>query len=138
MNTKKILKYAALFTSIGIIIFLCVMYLPRTNWYRNLTTPKGAAITATELVKAYQANETKADSLFSGKQIQVSGLVKESKIENGKTTILLQSADSIIGVYFTLKDSIEIPVLGNNITLKGLCTGFLDNVAFNEGEVIKK
>jgi len=139
MNKKKLLKYLVIAAILGVIgVWFFVFKLPTTDWYRNFTTKKGAAISATEIVAAYQANETKSDSLFNGKIIEVSGSIKESKIENGKTAIMLQSADSTVNVYFVLKDSIEPLKVGTATTLKGMCTGFLGDVQFNEGVIIKK
>jgi len=126
MNKKKIVKLLLIVALIG---FACVWFiifkLPTTDWYRNFTAKKGAAITATELVKAYQVNETQSDSLYNGKLMEISGLVKESKIENGKTAVMLQSADSIASVYVVLKDSIKPLKIGNQTTIKAMCTGFL-------------
>ena len=76
--------------------------------------------------------------MYNGKIIEVSGSIKESKIENGKTAIMLQSADSAVNVYFVLKDSIEPLKVGTATTLKGMCNGFLGDVQFNEGVIIKK
>ena len=139
MNKKKILKYLVIAAILGVAgVWFFVFKLPTTDWYRNFTTKKGGAITAAEIVAAYQANETKSDSLYNGKIIEVTGSVKESKIENGKTSIMLQSADSAANVYFVLKDSIEPLKIGTSTTLKGMCTGFLGDVQFNEGVIIKK
>ena len=139
MNKKKILKWLLIIGfATGLIVFLFVKYFAATDLYRDLTTPKGESIRAIELVKSYQINESHSDSLYNGKMIEVSGNVKESKIENGKTTVMLQSADSTAGVYFVLKDSTELLKTGTTTTLKGLCTGFLGDVQFNEGVIIKK
>lgn len=136
---KKVIKWLFIIGIIlGLFVFLFVKYFARTDMYRNITTPKGAAVTAIDLVKSYQENESKADSLYNGKMMEVSGSVKESKIENGKTAIMLQSADSTASVYFILKDSLEPLKVGSQLTLKGMCTGFLGDVQFNEGVIIKK
>lgn len=138
MNKKKIIKLLLIAAIIGFAgVWFFVFKLPTTDWYRNFTAKKGAAITATELVKAYQANETQSDSLYNGKLMDISGTVKESKIENGKTAIMLQSADSTAGVYVVLKDSIEPLKVGNQTTIKAMCTGFLGDVQFNEGVIVK-
>jgi len=139
MNKKKVIKWLFILAIVGFVgIWFFVFKLPTTDWYRNFTAKKAAGVTAVEIVKSYQADETHSDSLYNGKMIEVSGSVKESKIENGKTTVMLQSADSAAGVYFVLKDSTELLKVGSQTTLKGLCTGFLGDVQFNEGVIIKK
>lgn len=138
MNKKKIVKTLMILVLLGALGFVGVMYVPKTDWYRNFTAKKGAAITASDIVKDFQTNEDSAFAKYSDKQIEVTGLVKESKIENGKTAVMLQSADSTIGVYFVLKDSIEPIKTGSETTIKGMCTGYLGDVQFNEGVIIKK
>ncbi len=139
MNKKRIFKFLVIAVILGIVgVWFFVFKLPTTEWYRNFTTKKGGAITAIELVKAYQTNETKSDSLYNGKIIEVSGIVKEcTKSDDGKTTIVLQSADSTASVTIDLKGAIEPLSSGVKATVKGLCTGFLSDVALNEGEIIK-
>ena len=139
MNKKKIIKWLLILAVVGFAgVWLVVFKLPTTDWYKNFTAKKGAGVTSVDIVKSYQINESHSDSLYNGKMIEVSGNVKESKIENGKTTVMLQSADSTAGVYFVLKDSTELLKTGTTTTLKGLCTGFLGDVQFNEGVIINK
>jgi len=140
MNIKKLIKFLVIAAILGILaVWFFVFKLPTTEWYRNFTTKKGGAITATELVKAYQTNETKSDSLYNGKIIEVSGVVKESKKgDDGKTTIILQSSDSTAGVTIDLKGTVEPLTVGVQTIVKGMCTGFLSDVTLNEGEIIKK
>ena len=140
MNKKKIIQFLLISSLIGILsVWFFVFKLPTTDWYRNFTTKKAGSITATELVKAYQTNETLSDSLYNGKIIEVSGVVKESnKTEDGKTTIILQSADSAASVTIDLKGTNKPLAIGVQATVKGMCTGFLSDVTLNEGEIIKK
>ena len=139
MNKKKIFKFLIIAAILGVVgVWFFVFKLPTTDWYRSFTTKKGGTITATEIVKSYQTSEAHSDSLYNGKMVEVTGAVKESKIENGKTTVMLISADSTAGVYFVLKDSIAPLAIGSETTVKGVCTGFLGDVQFNEGVIIKK
>ncbi len=139
MNKKNIFKLLVIVAILGVVgVWLFVFKLPTTDWYRSFTTKKGGTITAIEIVKSYQNNEAHSDSLYNGKMLEVTGSVKESKIENGKTSIMLMSADSTAGVYFVLKDSIAPLAIGSQTTVKGVCTGFLGDVQFNEGIIIIK
>jgi tRNA_anti-like len=140
MNKKKVLKFLVIAVVVGVAgVWFFVFKLPTTDWYRTFTTKKGGTVTASELVTAYQTNEKQSDSLYNGKIIEVSGLVKESKKgEDGITTVVLQSADSTASVTIDLKGSIEPLKVGAAATVKGMCTGFLSDVTLNEGEIIKK
>ncbi len=139
MNKKKIIKWLFILAVVGFAgVWFFVFKLPTTDWYRNFTARKGAGVTAVDIVKSYQTNESHSDSLFSDKVIEVSGIVKESKIENGKTSVWLNSSDSSVAVYFILKDSIEPLKAGVETIIKGKCSGFAGDVQFNEGVIIKK
>ena len=109
------------------------------NRANDMKKKSGGSFTAAQIVKDFQANEDSATKKYpSTQKIEVAGIVKESKIENGKTNVLLSSDDSTTSVYFVLRDSIEPFKIGQDVVLQGICTGFLDNVLFNDGVVIKK
>ena len=61
----------------------------------------------------------------------------KSQIENGKTAVYLKTNDAATNIYFLMKDSIVGVKAGDKITLKGICTGYLGDVQFNEGEIVK-
>lgn len=135
---KKYFKYVFLIIIIGIIgIWFFVFYLPKTDIYRSITVKKSPPISANEIAKDFLTNENTAFAKYSGKQIEVSGVVKQTQIENGKTAIYLNTADEFTSIYFLLKDSMAQPNVGENITIKGICTGYLGDVQFNEGEIVK-
>ena len=141
---KKIIKYLLILGIIGAFCaWLFGFYLPTKPWYKDLKAKKGAAISAVDLAKAYQANEATANTNYNEKIFEVLGEVKDSKIENGKTTVTLKTADSTVFVYFALKDSIELLPIKKQVTVKGKCTGYLNdgfegNVQFIDGVLINK
>jgi tRNA_anti-like len=144
MNIKKTIKYLVV---VGTFAALCGwlfgFYLPTKQWYKDLKATKGASITAIELLKQFKVNEATANAQFNEKIFDVTGVVKESKIDNGKTLIWLKTLDNTATVSFVLKDSIALPTAETEITIKGKCSGYLDdgmesNVQFVEGEMIKK
>ena len=141
---KKVIKYILI---LGIIAAFCGwlfgFYLPTKPWYNDMKAKKGEAITAIDLAKAYQTNEAIANTNYNEKVFEVIGEVKDSKIENSKTTVTLRTADSTIFVYFALEDSIELLPIAKQIIVKGKCTGYLNdgfegNIQFIDGVVIKK
>lgn len=135
---KKLFKYGLILIPIIIIgIWFIVFYLPKTEVYKNFTVKKAPPVTAVEIAKDFLNDETAAFTKYSGKQIEVSGEVINSQIENGKTAVYLKTDDDGTQIYFLLKDSLPLFNLGTTITLKGICTGYLGDVQFNEGEIIK-
>lgn len=134
---KKIFKALFIGFIIGVLAFLGVKYVPTWEWYKNLTAKKAPPVTAVDIVKDFLVSDSLGNAKYAGSQIEVTGVVKESKIENGKTTILLASNDSTTGVYFVLKDSIALIDAGKQVTIKGNCSGHNIDVEFNEGVIVK-
>jgi tRNA_anti-like len=130
--------------TLSIIAFFCiaigllsVFVLPKTQMYKDFTAKKGGAISAIDLVTAYQANEQKADSLYNGKVIEITGVVASSSIEEGITVVNLKSNDAMAVVSISLQDKKEPLKPNETITIKGQCTGLLSDVKINEGVIIK-
>ncbi len=137
--SKKIIKWAITLLLLAIIVFLGVKYVPRTDWYKNFTADKGGKITAIELVKAYQENTQKADSLYSGSQgkfLEVEGVVSNVSQEGETTIVNLQSADSMVMVSCSMKTKIDNISAGQKLIIKGKCNGMNMDVELNEAEVL--
>ena len=69
---SKIIKALFVGFIFGVIGFFAVKFIPRTDFYKNITADKGGKITAIELVNKYNENEVLADSLYTNKQITIS------------------------------------------------------------------
>ncbi len=135
---KKYLKFVVVAIVLGAIgIWFFVFFFPKTDFYKNLTVKKADPISAVEIAKDFLADEATAFTKYSGKQIEVNGVVAQSQIENGKTAVYLKSDDEFTNIYFLLKDSIALFSVGEKVTIKGICTGYLGDVQFNEGELVK-
>jgi hypothetical protein len=101
------------------------------------------SITASELFLQYSSNEQKADSLYREKVIAVSGNVSEiSKNQKQETVIYLGTDDPMFGIQFTMlaSDSNNYKSLrtGEVVSLKGLCTGFTNDVVITNATVHKQ
>jgi hypothetical protein len=135
---SKIIKALFVGFIFGVVGFLAVKFIPRTDFYKNITADKGGKITAIELVNKYNENEVLADSLYTNKQITISGKVSSISTENDATIVNLASADSITFVSVTLKPKQLAPIQGKEIVLKGTCAGKLSDVQITEGEILEQ
>ena len=61
------------------------------------TTPE-FIITADELVNTYSKNEAKSNTLYAGKIIEITGIIKEITFLNDRTTVILKSNSETFGV----------------------------------------
>ena len=118
-----------------IIGYFVVMNLPKAS-----IKGKEAAfsISSIELFNEFAKNENQANRKYIGKTVEVEGTIEEiDKDKNGATVLFLSSSDAMNGILCTLepgqKDNYPV---GKTIKVKGLCTGFLQDVVLNKCIVI--
>ena len=90
-------------------------------------------IKSDELTIAYGENESKADSLYNGKTLEVTGIVKGiEKDEKGLNTIILAGDSELSNVTCQMderhNEEAKDELVGKTITIKGNCTGVLMDV----------
>jgi hypothetical protein len=112
-------------------------YVP-THFKRKVADEKGINISAVAVVKDYQSNEQVANLTYLNKILEVTGEITAIKQDqNGLTTVELKSDDAFSGVFCTLNSSNNQLKEGQQITIKGFCTGFLTDVVLSEAIVVK-
>jgi hypothetical protein len=112
--------------------------------HRDVTNETGIEITAKAIFDSFESNETRANTLYLNKAIQVTGEVMQcKKNQSGQVVVYLKSSDPIYGVNCTFKND-PGPVEKNSvITFKGICTGYLGDkndpgdVVINQGIIVK-
>jgi len=88
-------------------------------------------IAATDLYAQYSTAEKHSDSIFLDKIIEVKGIVSDVQKTDTAMNILLKAGETgDINCSLSLNDNKNIPMpsVGQNILLKGKCTGFLMDV----------
>ena len=136
---KKKLLVAALTILITAVIgvWFFVFYKP-THFKRDVADEKGIIVSAPDLVKAFQENETAANTTYLDKSVEIKGEIVEAKPDqSGLTMLTLKSNDAMAGVLCTLKSTDTTLKAGQTITVKGICTGFLSDVVLKEAIIIK-
>lgn len=129
MTAKKIIFGILLLFFFGAIIGYKIYNKPHVN-----VAQEKAAIssTASVLLEAFSADETAANLKYLGKIIQVKGVISKVEIVNKKGSITLETEALFGSVLCTLtpEESLSIKELkiGQEILLKGICTGFLMDV----------
>ena len=129
-----------MFKRIKLISFLSIVgFCTYFFWYINSskTTNIIEAITykytkSETLVADFETNEKKADLLYTGKVIEITGTVKEVSFLNNRNTLILQGKYNNSGVICDMNNN-QLDVFkkiseGEIITIKGICKGFLKDV----------
>lgn len=94
---------------------------------------KSEAITATNLVKAFERDEAAANKQYLNKVMDVSGTVQEiSQNQDGQMVVLLASEDPLSGVQCTMREAIANVKAGDQLKIKGFCNGYVMTVILSD------
>ena len=106
---------------------------------RDVSKEKGTEITASAIFDSFATNESRANTLYLNKAIQVTGEIAEiKKNQAGQVVVYLKTSDPVYGVNCTFKNDPGPLQKNNTITFKGVCTGYLSDVIINQGILVKK
>lgn len=107
------------------------------------TVEPAAQINVAAIVKLYQNDETKANQQYLNKTIQVEGSI--TQIINQQDTLInvfLGDTNSVNKVSCLLDkkhfNAIQKYTVGQPITIKGICTGFLIDVELNRCVIVQQ
>ena len=121
---------------IGILIGACTLYyvfVYSKNNQRDPLKEKAIVVQAEKIVQEFQQNENQANLLYLDKTVEIKGVVAAiTKNQENKTVISLKSADPFAAVACTLKIEDNKVYIGKEVTLKGICKGFLSDVVIVE------
>lgn len=98
-------------------------------------------VTAVDLQKVFESNETSANSRFVKKIIEVSGTIESVKPGEDKSLNVALKTGSVMGsVICTFQSDTEASNVrvGDSIAIRGECSGYLTDVLLNNCSVIGK
>ncbi len=136
-NKNKLLKTFIVIFLIGCLLTVLIGYYMYNKPHRDVRSEKPVMISSVDLISAYQKNETEANQKFLDKAVQITGKIENIETNNdGFIVITMQGENPMAGVRCTLKDKISVQI-GEVVTLKGRCTGFLSDVILIDCVLIK-
>ena len=138
MKAKKIIISILVLVLLGVFVAYKMYNKPHVN-----VTDENADITlsANRILTDFSSDETQANTKYLEKIIQVKGVVAKVENENGKGIITLQTNDDFGSVicHLTPEESNNLTIeAGQQITLKGICTGFLMDVILVKSVVVNQ
>jgi hypothetical protein len=97
--------------------------------HRDPSSESSLKISATELFKNFENNEAKANQLYLDKVLEVSGKISEiTTNQEMKPVVALETENLLFGVRCTM-ESTELNVkAGDQVSIKGICRGYLSDV----------
>ncbi|MDZ7649464.1 MAG: hypothetical protein U5K54_21195 [Cytophagales bacterium] len=128
---------------IGVLFFVMVIggatYYIYNKPHRDPSSEISIKISSEELFNSYEANEAEANRLYLDKVVEVSGKIVEITFNQDQIPIIvLETADNFFGVRCTMKNLPLHSVVGETITVTGICTGYLSDVIITNAIVNKK
>ncbi len=117
---KKIIVVVLLLALIGVCTGIYLWNKPA----KKVENAKGIAISAADLSKEYATDEKAADTKYLNKAIEVSGTISEiDNNQDGGMMVILQTADPTTGIQCTMREKGLTVTKGQNIVIKGFCSG---------------
>lgn len=124
-------------------IFLLALAAAGYGWFQYQKPPPdirkekgGLEITAIELLKAFQQDETAANAKYVDKVLIVAGMVTGIQTDSsGQATVSLQTNDLLAAVtcsFYQDDEGVKKLKAGSQARIKGICTGMLTDVVLNK------
>ena len=144
---NKVLRIALILAGLGLIAAALVwkFYVNKPHDDIEESTP-AFSMAAAELWKQYNANLKTADSLYTGKVIEITGkLDRTDKSDTLVYAVFVMEVDSMFGdksvrCEMLQKYNTEAPALEKDaqVKIKGFCTGFdQTDIKFNKCSIVK-
>jgi len=132
MNRNKAIVTAILLLLITVIVYyFAVPFFGDSDMNLENLKPD-ANLNSKDLVYSYSLNELQSNSSFNGKIIKVTGKVKEVSSLNKRNTVILfgktKQSGIICDIHPSQVDKLKSIKINQEITIKGICKGFLKDV----------
>lgn len=93
-------------------------------------------LSVSELVQAFEEDESKANGIYGGKILEVRGPLKEVIVNDSSTILLMGDSTQMAGVSCYLqndqKNRSKDLRLGEDVIIKGICNGMLLDVVMDK------
>lgn len=97
--------------------------------HRNVEKTEGVIIDATALATRYETNEPEANREWLDKVLQVTGEITEVTANQQNEKVLSLKGSDMSSVRCTIESNSKAEFkIGQRLTIKGICTGYLSDV----------
>lgn len=134
MNMKKI---GLTIIIIGLVAS-AVVYKLYNKPHRDPKNEESIPVSAMDLFRSFEEDEAKANTLYLDRVLEITGIISEITANQNMTPIIVLETENIaFGVRCTM-DTVEANVLvGETVTIKGICTGYLSDVIITNAIIVK-
>jgi acyl-ACP thioesterase len=122
----------------AVLVSSVVFYRVYNKPHRDPSSEASIQITAADLLHSYETNETEANGHYLDKALEVSGKISEITInQDSIPVIVLETENSMFTVRCTMDNVHASAKVGNTVTIKGICTGYLSDVIIIKGTLVE-
>lgn len=113
-----------------VLIGAAVYYFVYNKPHRNIISEEAAySLPSSEIYNAFTTNPDDANTKYLNKVVSVTGIVTDvAEINDNEVKIVLSADDDMFGVACSFSDEeaekAKLMQEGNEVTIKGLCTGY--------------
>ena len=139
MKNKKTLIIVALLI-IAAIIVISGWYVFRPSETSVEKKQADFSVEATGLVNEFNNDEQAANTKYLGNVIEVSGRLDDIVTEEETVSLTLKTPGEISGVICSFDKAAlpeKLPEVGENVKIKGICSGYLLDVVLNKCSIEK-
>lgn len=132
-------SYIIIFLTIAVVGGLVGLYMFNEKVPTLDSVKADFTMTADELYNAFDENEEAAMTQYQDKVIEVSGVVRRTKVDSNQFNVVLKASGSMTGgINCAMRDlSVESPAKSSEITIKGRCQGYLMDVVLNNCVIVE-
>ena len=131
----KIIRAITIVLVVALIAYIAFLKMPGASAASKEVV---AELTASELYQAFEVDEHKANSLYLGKAVLISGIIDDKyEDETGAPVLLIGPSGQDPVALITLEQNqggkLANYAVGSEIKVKGLCSGVLMEVTLTKG-----
>jgi hypothetical protein len=124
--TKKTKKTILFLLLAVIIIGACIVYYIWNKPHKDVKHASAEKVTAAVLYQTFSTDSVKAKSMYTDKVLEVSGEVtKVTTNQQNQQVILIKTAVADASVNCTMEENATGVKPGDNISIKGICSGYI-------------
>lgn len=111
--------------------------------HRDPSKEQGLKISAEQIFSEYEADELTSNEKYLNKTLEIEGhLIDAGANQDGEPTAMLDTGNPMFGVQITFnrkeKTKLSELTIGDKITVKGICTGYLSDVIVTDAVIVSK
>jgi tRNA_anti-like len=115
-----------------------VIYVMYNKPHRDPATEKSIPVSSMELFRSFEEDEAQANKRYLDKVLEISGKITEVTANQDMTPIIvLETENMVFGIRCTMNDSETKVQVGEVVTIKGICTGYLSDVVITNAIIIE-